>query len=107
LVATVSSFCWPWVFRPELPTHFILIKSACLVGGDYRVRRSYTPLCVAKKEFCSRFLSSHGQRIFLVVGISARTAHDHRRLRGDRGFQVTADAIPARVSKVFYNDQRR
>ncbi|MGH9424812.1 MAG: hypothetical protein ACRD2L_00675 [Terriglobia bacterium] len=37
---------------------------------------------------CSRFLGSHGQRFLLAVGISSRTAHDHRRQRGDRGYQV-------------------
>ena len=41
-----------------------------------------------ERESCSRFPGSHGQRFLLAVGISSRTAHDHRRLRGDRGYQV-------------------
>ena len=29
---------------------------------------------------------SHGQRLVLAVGLSSRTTHDHRQLRGDRGY---------------------
>ena len=30
---------------------------------------------------------SHGQRFLLAVGLSLPTTHDHRKLRGDRGYQ--------------------
>jgi len=30
---------------------------------------------------------SHGQRLLLAVGFSLPTSHDHRKLRGDRGYQ--------------------
>jgi len=29
---------------------------------------------------------SHGQRFLLAVGLSLPTTHDHRKLRGDRGY---------------------
>ena len=40
-----------------------------------------------KQESWSRFVWYHGQRFLLAVGLLLPTTHDHRKPRGDRGYQ--------------------
>jgi hypothetical protein len=49
---------------------------------------------------------SHGQRFLLAVGFSLPTTHDHRKLRGDRGYKywdIKTQSLPGWLARISAN----
>jgi len=57
-----------------------------------------------------RCLGSHSQRLLLAVGFSLPITHDHRKLRGERGYQyrdIKGGSLNYLISPMFCHGQRQ
>src|SRR5437660_10341857 len=71
---------------PFMTSGFELCRSNSRSLAFYGVRsRERKSMGGSNRELGSRYFGGHGQRLLRAVGFPLRTAHDHRRLQGDRG----------------------